>query len=73
MSAYDEMIAELEPGETVEAIVFGAWGWGSPPGPDGVWPEAYGEPMPPPVPLDMRGRCLSQDDARLAAEGQVSK
>lgn len=53
MSAYNDLMEEMEPGETVEAIVFGEWGWGG-----------YGEPKRPPVPQDKRGRVLSIDEAR---------
>ena len=31
MNAWQELQESLEPGETVEAIVFGPWGWGSAP------------------------------------------
>jgi hypothetical protein len=63
MSAYSELLEFLEPDESVEAIVFGAWGWGSAPRDGQPWEGGYGEPDPPPVPFDMRGRVLTLSDA----------
>lgn len=60
MSAIDELNEFLKDGEKVEAIVFGAWGWGS----DAKeWELGYGEPNPPPVPFDKRGKLLSLKEA----------
>lgn len=63
MSAITELKEFLDEGETVEAIVFGAWGWGSGPGKDGVWEKGYGEPEDVPVPFDKRGVLLTLEEA----------
>lgn len=43
-NAYTQLMEELREGETVEAIVFGAWGWGCEPQDGGGWRLGYGEP-----------------------------
>lgn len=63
MSAYDELIAFLEEGETVDAVVFGPWGWGSAPASGGEWEADYGEPDPPPVPFERRGQPMTLEEA----------
>jgi len=62
-SAWAELLGYLEPGETVESLVFGAWGWGREPEDGGPWELADDEPLPPPVPLDKRGVPLTLVDA----------
>ena len=52
MSAYKELIEFLQDGEVVEGIVFGAWGW-----------DGYSEPMPAPVPVDVRSRLMTLEQA----------
>ena len=68
MNAYEELQAFLHDGETVESIVFGAWGWGSEPGEGGEWGLGYGEPDPPPVPFDIRGKLLTLAEAKPLME-----
>jgi len=69
MSAWTELQQELEPGETVEAIVFGAWGWGHAPSLYGAeWEPGYGEPNPPPVPFEKRGVVLTAEEAEPLME-----
>ena len=51
MNALEELKAFLGEGEKVRGIVFGSWGAG------------YGEPAPPPVPLEMRGKLLTLEAA----------
>lgn len=63
MSAWTELLAALLPGETIEAISFGAWGWGSGPDADGTWESGYGEPDGPPIPFALRGVPLSPVEA----------
>jgi len=68
MSAYQELLDYLEPGEVVEAIVFGAFGWGS-------WDDdddesdprslGYGEDrIDKIIPFDKRGKLLTLEEAR---------
>jgi hypothetical protein len=57
-SAHEELLGELEPGETIEAIVFGPWGWGVE-----EWEPGYGEPKIPPVPFSARGHLLQWEEA----------
>jgi len=64
MNAYDDLVSKLEEGETVEAIVFGAWGWGSAPSEGQNWEPGYNEPTYPPVPFDKRGVILTLDEAK---------
>jgi len=63
MSAYSELVEYLEPGETVEAIIFGPWGWGSAPSDGKSWDSGYSEPDPTPVPFDLRGKVLTLERA----------
>ena len=56
--AYPELMQFLEDGETVEALVFGDWGWGG-----------YHEPEPPPVPQGKKGKLLSLEEARPLMAG----
>jgi hypothetical protein len=63
MSAYSELMEYLEPEEVVESIVFGAWGWGSKPYNGEAWELGYGEPEPPPVPFDKRGKLMPISEA----------
>lgn len=63
MNAWQELKKYLEPGETVEAIVFGPWGWGSAPTEGEAWEPGYGEPEPPPVPFEKRGIVLKPEEA----------
>lgn len=53
MNAYEDLQNYLEENETVEAIVFGPWGW-----------YGYCEPEPPPVPPDKRGQILTLEEAK---------
>ena len=63
MTAYTDLMEALEPGEVVESLVFGAWGWGDPPDRDGAFEPGFGEPKPPPVPVALRGRPMSLAEA----------
>ena len=64
--AYDELMAYLEPGEVVEAIVFGAFGWGSWDDDDeGSNSMGYHEDMLKEfIPWDKRGKVLTLEEAR---------
>ncbi len=64
LNAFDELTTELHEGEIIEAIVFGAWGWGSDPEPNQPWEPGYDEPEPPPVPFVKRGVLLTADAAK---------
>ena len=64
LNAFDELTKELHEGESIEAIVFGAWGWGRVPKQNESWQPAYDEPEPPPVPFDRRGKLLTADEAK---------
>lgn len=64
MSAETELLEYLGPDETVEAVVFGPWGWGSAPRDGGPWEPGYSEPEPPAVPFDRRGVVLTWEEAR---------
>jgi hypothetical protein len=55
MSAYDELIEALQPGEQVEAVLFGHWD-------DSDWDESPVEPGG--VPREMRGVLLTLEQAR---------
>ena len=63
MSAIEELKEYLNEGETVEGIVFGAWGWGSAPQEGEDWDVGYFEPDNIPVPYDMRGKVLTLEQA----------
>jgi hypothetical protein len=60
-NAWEDLEKALEPGETVEALVFGNWGWSYE---DKPAAGAYGEPDPPPVPVEMRAKVLTPDEAK---------
>lgn len=63
-NAHEELLDYLIPGEDVEAIVFGPWGWGyAPDDPTQPWDPGYEEPDPPPVPFDLRGKLLLPSQA----------
>ena len=64
LNAFDELTKELHEGETIEAIVFGAWGWGRVPNQNEAWQLSYDEPDPPPVPFEKRGVLLTADEAK---------
>jgi hypothetical protein len=63
MSAYTELVGSMQEGEAVQAIVFGVFGDAEPPAEGEDWTLAPGEPSPPPVPLDQRGRLLTLTQA----------
>lgn len=52
MNAWEELNAFLVTGETIEAIVFGQYGW-----------NGYGEPQPPAVPAEKQGVILTPAEA----------
>lgn len=53
-SAYAELMKELEEGEKIEGIVFGAYGW-----------SGFGEDeISDPIPQDKRGKLMTLDEAR---------
>ena len=58
VGAWAELQRFLEPGEKVEAIVFGEWGYGG-----------YNEPDPLPVPVEMVGKLLSAEEAKPFMKG----
>ena len=58
MSASNNLRDYLDVGETVEAIVFGAWGWGG-----------FEEPEPSHVPVEKRGVVLSWAEAEPLLHG----
>ena len=62
-NAINDLHEYLNEGETVECIVFGAWGWGDAPNEGGSWEPGYDEPEPPPVPFELRGKTLKPQDA----------
>ena len=65
--AYDELMAYLEPGEVVEAIVFGPFGWGDEDDDEG---EAYGEDrIDEPIPKSGRGKVLTLEQAKPLMRG----
>ena len=69
VNAWNELIEFLEEGETLESLVFGAWGWGCAPAEGEDWEEGYGEPGDMPVPADKRGRVLAPDEAKPLMDG----
>lgn len=70
MNAYQELRELFEPGEHLVAVVFGPWGWGSPPPhPEDPWKPGYDEPDPPPVPFALRGKVLPPQEAEPLMEG----
>ena len=69
-NAWKELQEFLLGDEEVEAIVFGAWGWGYAPDDDEEdWEAGYDEPKPPPVPYEKRGKVLSADEAKEYMDG----
>ena len=58
ISAYKDILEYLDKGETIEAIVFGNYGW-----------NGYGEPSIPPIPADKRGVVLSVQEAEPLMQG----
>ena len=50
--ARDQILELLADGETIEAVVLGAWGW-----------DGGDEPKPPAVPPDKRGKVLTWEQA----------
>jgi hypothetical protein len=69
MNAYNDLIKILTDGEVVEAIVFGAWGWGSEPKDGENWEPGHKEPPRPPVPFEKRGILLSLEEAQPFMDG----
>ena len=73
MNAYEDVVEFLREGEKVEAIVFGAWGWGSEPEEGDLWEFGYKEPGEddgvPLVPFGLRGRMMSLSKAKPYMEG----
>jgi hypothetical protein len=63
MGAYGELMAEMQDGEAIEAIVFGPWGWGWGPAEGKEWTPGFSEPDPSPVPFALRGRVLTIEEA----------
>ena len=57
MNAYEDLLEHLHEGETIEAIVFGEWGWGS-----------YGEESVV-VPKDKQGVLLTPEEAKPMMAG----
>jgi len=64
VSAIEELREFLGEGEKVEALCFGEWGWGS----HITGQLGYGEPDPPPVPFDLRGKLLTLEQAEPIME-----
>lgn len=64
MTAYNELLNYLDEGETVEGLVFGAWGWGGYSFDGSGFELGFGEPDPPPVPMSQRGKVLSLELAK---------
>lgn len=58
MNAWDDLQEYLKENETVEAVVFGAWGF-----------DGYKEPNPPPVAKSKRGVVLSPTEAMPMMDG----
>lgn len=58
LNAYKDLKGCLEKGETIEAIVFGEWGWGG-----------YREPVEKPVPKEKQGVVLSIEEAKPMMAG----
>ena len=61
-NAYDDLMECLKPGEVVEAIVFGPFGWGDDEDEPG---QAYAEDrIRGPIPKDKRGKLLTLEEAK---------
>jgi hypothetical protein len=65
LNAWKDLLVLLEEGEKVEWVVFGNWGWSY----DDKPALGYGEPEPPPVPLEKRGLLLDAGDAEPLMRG----
>ena len=63
MTAWTELQEELQEGESIEAICFGPWGWGSSPRDGEDWSTGYGENNVPHVPFDLRGKPITPEQA----------
>ena len=61
-TAATELLEQLEPGETIEAVIFGRWGWGS------YYEETNG---PEPVPKTKQGKVLTWKQARPMMQSWV--
>lgn len=64
--AYEELLYKLNSGEQVVAIAFGNWGWSSADDPIQL---GYGEPEPPPVPLNKRDIPMLLEEAEPYMRG----
>lgn len=58
MNAYNDLLEHLNEGETIEAIVFGEWGWGT------GWKEPANS-----VPVEKRGVILTEEEAKPLMKG----
>lgn len=58
LNAYIDLVKCLDKDESIEAIVFGEWGWGG-----------YKEPNDPPVPKDKQGIVLTAKEAKPMMAG----
>lgn len=73
--AYRELVARLHPNETVAAIVFGPWGWGTTPSKNHPeWELGFEEPTedgktPLLIPFEVRGKVLGRTQARHYMKG----
>lgn len=68
--AASELLSHLLPYEIVEAVMFGAYGWGDAPQFPGEEWEPYGDEEDPPcVPFDRRGVPLTWDEAEPFMRG----
>ena len=65
-TAYGELLAFLEPGEVVQALVFGAFGWGSLGEEDEEddWMGYHEDTLPEPIPRELRGKVLTLEQAQ---------
>ena len=52
MSAYKSLMKELDKNETVEAVIFGKYGW-----------DGYDEPKPAPIPKDKQKVLMTLEEA----------
>ena len=71
MNAWNDLQEILEPGEEVEAIVFGPWGWGCLLGTEEEenWELGFDEPDPPLVPFNKRGVVMTLEEAQQYMDG----
>ena len=65
-NAWNDLLEVLEPGEKVEWVIFGNYGWCYADKPEA---GGYGEPDPPPVPVEKRGILLDAGDAEPLMKG----